>query len=48
MTSQTNKLYTLEADPIFETLIVRNGNIHIRNNFNTSGKKVGVISYIDG
>jgi hypothetical protein len=48
MTSQTNKLYTLETDPIFETLIVRNGNIHIRNNFNTSGKKVGVISYIDG
>jgi len=47
-TSDFNKNYTLEANPDFETLIVRNGNILIWNDFNMSKKNVGIISYIDG
>lgn len=46
-THDVDKLYILESDPSFETLIVRNGNIHIREDFNVSWKKVGLISYID-
>lgn len=47
-TTDFNKNYTLEANPNFETLIVRNGNILISSDFNISKKNVGIISYIDG
>lgn len=46
-TNASNKIYILENTPNYETLIVRNGNIQIRNNFNTAGKVIGIISYMD-
>ena len=46
-TNDLNKLYILESNPNFETLVVRNGNIHIKNNFNDAWKVIGLISYID-
>jgi len=50
-TNDFNKTYTLESNPNFETLIVRNWNIHISNDFNNSNvdwDMVWIISYIDG
>lgn len=35
--------YTLSWEPNYETLIVKNGNLTINGNFNTSGKKFGII-----
>lgn len=46
-TNAGNKIYILENTPSYETLIVRNGNIQIRNNFNSAGKVIGIISYMD-
>lgn len=46
-TLDSQKTYVLENNPSFETLIVRNGNIHIQNDFNDAGKVLGLISYID-
>lgn len=46
-TLDLDKEYILESNPWFETLIVRNGNIHITENFNQSWNTVGLISYID-
>ncbi len=43
-----DKLYILEPNPDFETLIVRNGNIHIQSDFNISWKSIGLVSIIDG
>lgn len=47
-TGEYDTTYMLESDPTFETLIVRNGNILIDDDFNTSGKTIWLISYIDG
>jgi hypothetical protein len=46
-TLDSNKNYILESNPVFETLIVRNGNILIQNDFNIAWKVIGLISYID-
>ena len=46
-TLDSNKAYVLESNPSFETLVVRNGNILIEDDFNASWKVVGLISYID-
>lgn len=35
--------YTLSGNPDYETLVVKNGNVTIAGNVNTSGKKFGII-----
>lgn len=48
MTHSGNKNFTLESNPDnYDTLVVRNGNILITQDFNLSWKKVWLISYID-
>ena len=47
LTSSGNKNYILESHPNFDTLIVRNGNIVISQDFNTSWGVIWLISYID-
>lgn len=42
-----DNVYQLESDPNFETLVVRNGNIHINKDFNVAGKKVWIMVYKD-
>ncbi len=46
-TLDSNKNYVLENNPSFETLVVRNGNILIEDDFNTLGKPIGLVSYTD-
>ena len=47
-TDDLNKNYEIESDPSnYQTLVVRNGNIHITNDFNAAQKNIGIISYKD-
>lgn len=42
-----DNVYDLEVNPNFETLVVKNGNIHISNDFNTSSDIVWLVVYQD-
>jgi hypothetical protein len=43
----SNNIYTIESTPGFETLVVKNGNIHINSDFINPWNMIGIISYID-
>ena len=47
MTHESNKNYIPDSEPSYSTLIVRNWNILINADFNTSWKSIWIISYMD-
>ena len=47
LTHATNKTYIPSPNPNYQTLIVRNGNILITENFNPTNQNIWLISYID-